>query len=264
MRKILLLNLSIIAFTLNAQVGIGIVNPNSESILDISSTNKGLLLSNVELQSIQSFVPLSAHSVAMLVYNTATNGVSPNNVSPGLYYNDGAAWQRLEGFGPGIGEIKNSVETSDHNGWYLLNGRLVSILPAVAISNATSLGLGANLPNASNRIMKGKSGAETFAQSGGNTSFTILQTNLPAITYSGNTSSAGDHSHGYTDRGSTIYHGSSGSAVTGLNGVNNLSRTTGAAGDHSHSVTVSSGGSNTAVNLIPNHLVVQTFIYLGR
>lgn len=200
------------------------------------------MLNNVELQSVQSFVPLSSHSAAMLVYNTAANGVSPDNVSPGLYYNDGAAWQRLEGFDPEIGDIKNSVETTDHNGWYLLNGRMVSTLPAVAITNAASLALGANLPDASNRIMKGKSGAETFAEAGGSTSFVILQTNLPAITYTGNTSSAGAHSHGYTDRGATIYHGSSGTAATGLNGANNLTRTTGSAGAHAHSVSVSSGG----------------------
>lgn len=264
MKKILIFNLFIVAFIVKAQIAIGTTTPNAQALLEVSSSDKGLLMSHVELEATNSFSPLSAHTAGMMVYNTATNGTYPNNVFPGLYYNDGFTWVRVEGFGTNIGEIKNSVETTDHNGWYLLNGRLVSSLPTVASTNAATLGLGSNLPNSSNRILKGKSGAETFAQLGGNTSFTILRTNLPDITYTGNTGSAGAHTHSYTDRGSSVWHGSTGSGVVGLTNVNGSNRTTGDAGNHSHTVTVASGGSGTAVNLTPNFLVVQTFIYLGR
>ena len=35
----------------------------------------------------------------MLVYNTATAGTSPNNVTPGYYYWDGSSWQRVNNGG---------------------------------------------------------------------------------------------------------------------------------------------------------------------
>jgi hypothetical protein len=71
-----------------AQVGIGTVLPDSDSVLDITSTDKGALLPRVNLSSTASFAPLSTHVTGMIVYNMVTI----NDVTPGYYYNNGSAW----------------------------------------------------------------------------------------------------------------------------------------------------------------------------
>lgn len=78
---------------LQAQMKVGdnptTINPNS--VLEIESTNKGLLLPRLGLSSTASFAPLAAHIAGMTVYNTATAA----DVTPGFYYNDGSKWVRL-------------------------------------------------------------------------------------------------------------------------------------------------------------------------
>lgn len=69
--------------------------PNSNAVLELESTQRGLLLPRLPLQATNTAAPLSAHTAGMTVYNTATAGTAPFNVSPGWYYNDGAGWVRL-------------------------------------------------------------------------------------------------------------------------------------------------------------------------
>lgn len=76
-----------------AQVGIGTTTPNANSLLDIESTNKGLLIPRVALTGATSTAPLTAHVAGMTVYNTATVG----NLIPGFYYNNGTQWVGLDG-----------------------------------------------------------------------------------------------------------------------------------------------------------------------
>ncbi len=68
-------------------------SPNSNAMLEIKSTNKGLLPPRIALTSTSSASPLSSHVEGMMVYNTATAG----DVTPGFYYNNGTAWVRLSG-----------------------------------------------------------------------------------------------------------------------------------------------------------------------
>src|SRR5690606_6640299 len=68
---------------------------NQNAVLDIESTNKGLLLPRLELTATDDFAPLTAHVEGMTVYNTATAGTAPNNVTPGYYYNNGTQWVRI-------------------------------------------------------------------------------------------------------------------------------------------------------------------------
>lgn len=83
-----------LGFTGSGNVGIGTATPNSDAVLETSSTNKGLLMPRVALSSTTSAAPLSSHTAGMLVYNTATAGTSPNDVTPGIYYNDGSKWYK--------------------------------------------------------------------------------------------------------------------------------------------------------------------------
>ena len=80
---------------INAQsIGIGTTTPNGNSMLDISSSNKGLLIPRVALTSTTSASPLGAFVAGMMVYNTATAGTPPNNVTPGFYLCNGVQWER--------------------------------------------------------------------------------------------------------------------------------------------------------------------------
>jgi len=66
----------------------GEVLPNKDALLELESTNKGLLHARVQLIRTDDAAPLSQHRAGMMVYNTAT----ANDVSPGIYYNNGSHW----------------------------------------------------------------------------------------------------------------------------------------------------------------------------
>jgi len=69
--------------------------PAASAGLDVNFTNKGLLVPRVALTSANAAGPIAAPATSLLVYNTATAGVTPNNVTPGYYYWGGAAWIRI-------------------------------------------------------------------------------------------------------------------------------------------------------------------------
>ena len=87
----------------NAQIGVGTssVDPSARLQVDATSgTNdnpKGFLPPRVALSAINTIAPFSSITPAtgLLVYNTATAGTAPNNVTPGFYYYDGVRWQRV-------------------------------------------------------------------------------------------------------------------------------------------------------------------------
>ncbi|HTB32091.1 MAG TPA: hypothetical protein VK808_08705, partial [Bacteroidia bacterium] len=77
----------------------GSVAVNNSVLLDLSNnlTNgtAGFLAPYAALTATNAAAPLAAPSAGLIVYNTATAGVSPNNVIPGYYYWDGAKWQLI-------------------------------------------------------------------------------------------------------------------------------------------------------------------------
>ena len=105
--------------TANAQVGIGISTPNTNAALDISSINKGLLIPRLALNATNVASPLLNFVEGMMLYNTATSGVAPNNVVPGFYINDGTKWLNISvpsfwGLNGNAGTtVANFIGTSD-------------------------------------------------------------------------------------------------------------------------------------------------------
>jgi len=57
---------------------------NANAVLELSATDRGLLLPRVSLVSTTSAAPLKAHVLGMTVFNT----VKQNDVVIGFYYND--------------------------------------------------------------------------------------------------------------------------------------------------------------------------------
>ncbi len=78
----------------NGNVGIGNV-ADASAILDITAPNKGILIPRVLLTAKNAAGPITAPVTSLLVYNTATAGIAPNNVVPGFYYWNGSAWVEI-------------------------------------------------------------------------------------------------------------------------------------------------------------------------
>ena len=109
-----------------AQVGIGTTSPLASSALDVTATNKGLLVPRVALTGSTDTATIASPATSLLVYNTATAGTSPNNVIPGYYYYTGTKWERLTNGGA------NSVgafTTATANG-ATITGGILQLAPA--------------------------------------------------------------------------------------------------------------------------------------
>lgn len=79
-----------------AQVGIGTTTPDASAKLEVSATDKGFLQPRVALNSTSNAEnTISNPATGLMVYNTATAGSGNTAVTPGVYYNNGSAWQRV-------------------------------------------------------------------------------------------------------------------------------------------------------------------------
>tara|TARA_Y100000589_G_scaffold253671_1_gene242416 strand:- start:19050 stop:20507 length:1458 start_codon:yes stop_codon:yes gene_type:complete len=104
MKKIYILAASVIISTASFAQNIGInatgAAPNASAMLDVSATNKGVLIPRVALSSTTSNAPIGGGvATSLLVYNTATAGSGATAVYPGYYYWDGSKWVAFGGSG---------------------------------------------------------------------------------------------------------------------------------------------------------------------
>lgn len=190
-----------------------------------------------------------------------------------------------------VGDIKTGIQTADHNGWYLLDGRLLITLSLAVQARAATLGITGALPNASNRVPKTIEGAEALLDQGGATTRIITQANLPSYSITGTSSTAGAHTHtgsvstdgehshsanqqnlglnkqGFTSSGSNkdsiVIIGGSSPLTFDDAGLHTHNVTLSASGNHTHTVTIPSGGGGTPISLYQPYMVVNRFIYLG-
>lgn len=244
-------------------------------------------LTRQELTGITAVYSTDQKGALLYITNTSggnTLGQRINIDTTGYYYFDGSVWQKLSLGNANveqyrIGTIKSSVKPSDHNGWYLLDGRAVSTFSTTIQIAANAMGFTSNIPNANDRVLKSKAGAEAFGATGGSGTLTITQGNLPAFSMSGGitsgiTSSAGDHSHAPSVGNEFLTTGSGQQfspqyALGGQAWGNTGSGITTAAGAHTHTVSAAAtaaamGGSGTALANRSAYLSVNTFIYLGE
>ena len=73
------------------QYGFGTNAPNPSAVVDMTSTNKGVLIPQVALESTTASGPVSGPEYSLLVYNIASKA----DVTPGFYFWSGVAWVRL-------------------------------------------------------------------------------------------------------------------------------------------------------------------------
>jgi hypothetical protein len=183
-------------------------------------------------------------------------GQRANITAPGCYYFDGSVWQNLTKAKPITkeGDITQAFKDSDYDGWYLLDGRDVSSLPAKARTAATNLGFTSKLPDARDRVLKMKSTTEALAATGGTSTKTISTANLPNVSLTGSISatlaSAGAHTHtasGTLAAGGGHTHIINGILADGGAHTHTVSGSLAAGGGHTHgaSGTLASAGAHT-------------------
>lgn len=279
-----------------AQTGIGTTSPDPSAKLELAANDKGFLPPRVALTAINLASPISNPANGLMVINTASAGTFPNNVVPGYYYWNGSSWSPMQS--SQYGDVKTGFQPDDHNGWVKLDGRLKSSLTASQQLQANVLGIGDNLPNATDAVLMQSSG--TLGSVTGSMSRTIDPNQLPNITPTitiGNTTTtmqiAGAHQHpiNIVPNSTGGYAGGYPNAFkyqvlpTPMNEtylditdrVNNssyiFSGIIGDAGNHSHvidphnhtatSTSINGGVTQQNINITPRRLIVNTFIYLG-
>lgn len=268
----IIFSIYLISVSAFGQVGINTDNPNSDSYLELSATDKGLLIPRLNLIAINNPSPLTTHIAGMLVFNTGSSGTMENIVYPGLYINNGFSWERLEPNTTQIGEVKHSFATTDHDGWYLLNGRSITTLSTTAQAAATIVGYVTTIPDATDRFLKTVDTAESPAIQNGSNTFTVSQAQLPNVNFLGFTDSDGAHTHQVDSyQGNQNVGLLSTSALTLFtilkvaenDHIGTVNRTTSTSANHSHTATINSGGTGATVTRIPAYLSTNVFVYLG-
>ncbi|RYY25990.1 MAG: hypothetical protein EOO04_11085 [Chitinophagaceae bacterium] len=254
----LFLVIIVFASSANAQMGIGTSVPHSSAQLDITSTSKGLLIPRMTLAQRDA---IASPATGLMIFQT--------DVNPGFFYFNEGSWRKLTAKVNGFGDIKHSYQSANHNGWYLLTGQLKSTLPAGAQAVATALGIGSNLPDTRDRILKHRASiGESAGSFSGSNTIALIQSNLPNVILT--TSSSGLHTHSYTDAhwssenwGNSGLLGSGGNQDTD-NGRVYTNLTTASAGAHTHTMSLNGGVTQTLVDNRQAGFNLNMFIYLGN
>lgn len=95
--KFILIIIVLSSFTFSfAQLGISSHSTHTSAALDLNSSTKGFKASSIDLTSNLDVTTIPNPAIGLLIYNTATVGVFPNNISPGYYFfNSANKWEPL-------------------------------------------------------------------------------------------------------------------------------------------------------------------------
>jgi hypothetical protein len=279
MKKIILLIVAIVlTINMQAQVGFNNPNPHPRSILDLTATDKGLLVPRLTSAQRDALTPvIDALAESLLVYDTNLLG---------FYFFQGGAWYALNEWTKIAGS--NNVSLTGNatiNGNLNVSGFAINALvPSGGIimwsGSIASIPVGWVLCNGANgtpdlrdRFIVGAGSSYGPGGFGGNNLITISTNQLPPHSHTGITSPVGDHNHTYADDFSYIdrlwnfqFPGSylqnlqvlgnySGNGTT--DGASNTfagrNKNTGSSGSHTHSFTTDNTGSNQSIDIRPNY-----------
>lgn len=131
-----------------AQIGIGTSTVDASAKLQIDATDRGFLQPRVELTGTDDVATIATPATGLMVFNTATAGSGAAAVSPGVYYHNGAAWQRVANQAE-VAAATASIPTTFVNGnlGTALNGNLVGFYdPFTSSLGAKNFGATITLP----------------------------------------------------------------------------------------------------------------------
>lgn len=189
----------------NGQVAIGTAAPDASALLDVTSTNKGVIFPRVALVTTNVAGPVALPATGLMVYNTATAGAAPFNVMPGYYYNSGTPgapnWKR---FAPGNGDAWTTLGNGGTNAAVNFMGTTDGVDVVFRTNNTEKmrlmssgrLGIGTAAPSTFVNILPGVTENGIYVQ----------QTNVAVASYGyRNNNAAGNSYLGY--RGGTTLTG---------------------------------------------------------
>lgn len=168
------------------------------------------------------------------------------------------------------GDVKYSELTTDHNGWYLMNGRNISSILNVSAKEVASSIFGSTLPNMDNKYFIADYSTGTRMTNIGQNSFTVANANIQAATLT--TTSNGNHSHDlytvnddHNNSGGAGYPDLSKFSAAGYDSGNTKTwwGATENTGAHSHNVTIGTASPNSIDNR-PVSKKMYAFVYLGE
>ena len=119
--------MSKMSFAQNVGINPTGATPNSSAMLDVSATDKGMLIPRVSLTSTSDVTTIVNPATSLLVYNT---NAGMSNGSVGFYYWNGTTWVKL-----------NDGNASNSNGLWTANGNNISN------SNLGHVGIGTSTPS---------------------------------------------------------------------------------------------------------------------
>lgn len=96
-RKLLLVLVAALLhnFLFAQNFGIGTTTPKASAMLDVTASNKGVIIPRINLTSATDIATISSPDTSLLIYNAVTAGSGANKVTPGYYYWCGSKWLRI-------------------------------------------------------------------------------------------------------------------------------------------------------------------------
>ncbi len=221
----------------NQGVSINATNapPHNSAMLDVSSTNKGVLISRMTQAQRNA---IASPAEGLMIYQTDSK--------EGFYYFSNGIWMAVGNNSTPTGGIimysgawnfnATGLGTGELTGWALCNG-----------NNGT--------PNLSDKFVMGTTTSGTINQTGGNNNMTLTISNLPSHSHPFSIGSSGSHSHTYyklpmlvCTQYMDIFCTSSNSGIKNIYGNSSSTESsyTISGGSHTHSGTTNLSGSGTA------------------
>jgi hypothetical protein len=231
---------------------VGTLTPDASAKFQIDASDKGFLAPRVALLSVFDNTTIASPVAGLMVYCNGAGGLTE-----GYYFWNGTQWATIAtvaGSGNTYGDVKTGIQAADHGGWVKLDGRAKSTLTAAQQSRATTLGIGANIPNASNSVLM--QNGTTLGSVSGTNAKTIAQNQLPNVTFTG---SILDVAHGAAIASSAtgVFTRTNGSSWGNAGGG-------GVTENFYMNIPLNGGVTQQAFDVTPKSLSINTFIYLGN
>jgi hypothetical protein len=165
------------------------------SMGNMVETSGKKILTAVERTKLGQYRGHVANSTEMILLIAPTEGHFCTRADTGsIWIYNNFAWANTLSASSTFGDTKFNYQTTDHGGWYVLNGRSVSTLSATAQAASISLGWGSFIPDTQGKFPLAASSSIITGTNGG--SNTIARANLPNFTLSGNTGNeSASHTH---------------------------------------------------------------------
>ena len=129
--KIIIYSLFLFNIVCNAQIGIGTVTPDPSSVLDVTATDKGILIPRVSLVAVNNITtPINAPASGLMVWNTNATIIGGSGI--GFYYFTGTQWTPIT-------VAKNNLDQAYDEGGAGLGRTIIADANAVRINGVDGL-----------------------------------------------------------------------------------------------------------------------------